>query len=282
MIPSFYEIFSFLDLPDINILDVGASPIDGKPPYQSLKDINRARIYGFEPNIEQYQHLLEQITEKETFFPYALGDGNLATLNLCEAPGMTSLLKPDYKILDYFHGFSEWAKIIGQEVMQTHRLDDIEEIKVIDYIKLDVQGGEMDIIQNGKNKISSALIIHTEVNFIPFYEGQALFAELDQTLRELGFYLHTFLPLKKRSFKPLVIDNNIYSGLNQVLWTDAIYVKKFTDFSDLSSESLIKIAIIMHDLYNSYDLSLLALKELDQKEDLDFCEVYLECLSQKE
>jgi hypothetical protein len=38
----------------------------------------------------------------------------------------------------------------------------------------------------------------------------------------------------------------------------------------------------MHDLYNSYDLSLLALKELDQKEDLDFSEVYLECLSQKE
>jgi hypothetical protein len=58
--------------------------------------------------------------------------------------------------------------------------------------------------------------------------------------------------------------------------------KKFTYFSQLSSESLIKIAIIMHDLYNSYDLSLLALKELDQKEDLDFCEVYLECLSQKE
>jgi len=58
MIPSFYEIFSFLDLPDINILDVGASPIDGQPPYQSLKDINRARIYGFEPNIKQYQQLL--------------------------------------------------------------------------------------------------------------------------------------------------------------------------------------------------------------------------------
>jgi FkbM family methyltransferase len=282
MIPSFYEIFSFLDLPDINIVDVGASPIDGKPPYQSLKDINRARIYGFEPNIEQYQHLLEQITEKETFFPHALGDGNLATLNFYKAPGMTSLLKPDYQILDYFHGFSEWAEIVGQEVMQTHRLDDIEEITTIDYIKLDVQGGEMDIIQNGKNKISSALVIHTEVNFIPFYEGQALFAELDQILRELGFYLHTFMPLKNRSFKPLIVDDSIYSGINQVLWTDAIYVKKFTDFSQLSSENLVKIAIIMHDLYKSYDLSLLALQKLDQKEKLDFCEVYSNSLSKKE
>lgn len=281
MIPSFYEIFSFLDLPDINILDIGASPIDGKLAYQCLKDINKARIYGFEPNLEQYQYLLAQITDKETFFPYALGDGNVATLNLCEAAGMTSLLKPDYKILDYFHGFSEWAKVIGQEVMQTYRLDDIEEIATIDYLKLDVQGGEMDIINNGKNKISRALVIHTEVNFIPFYEDQALFAELDQSLRELGFYLHTFLPLIKRSFKPLVVNNNIYSGLNQVLWTDAIYVKKFTNFSQLSSENLIKIAIIMHDIYNSYDLASLALKEVDQQEKLDFQEFYLEQLSKQ-
>lgn len=278
MIPSFYEIFSFLELPDINILDVGASPIDGNPPYQKLKDLNKARIYGFEPNPEQYQALLNIMTDKETYLPYALGDGNLATLNLCQAPGMTSLLKPDLKILDYFQGFSDWAKVIGQEVLPTHRLDDIQEIQGIDYIKFDVQGSEITIINNGKNKISNALVIQTEVNFIPFYEEQALFSELDQTLRELGFYLHTFLPLVKRCFKPLMVNKNIYSGLNQVLWTDAVYVKKFTEFSQLSTESLIKIAIIMHDLYDSYDLALLALKEVDQKENLDFHEFYLNIL----
>jgi hypothetical protein len=124
-------------------------------------------------------------------------------------------------------------------------------------------------------------VIHTEVNFIPFYQNQALFAEIDQIIRELGFYLHTFLPLVKRVFKPLVVDNNIYSGLNQVLWTDAVYVRRFTDFLDLDSDSLVKIAIIMHDLYASYDMTLLALKHLDEKENLDFQEVYLRCLSQQ-
>lgn len=52
---SFYEIFSFIDLPDIEILDVGASAIDGEPIYHNLKKINRAFIYGFEPNINEYK-----------------------------------------------------------------------------------------------------------------------------------------------------------------------------------------------------------------------------------
>jgi len=33
----------------INILDVGAALIE-RPPYQSLMDVGRARIIGFEPN----------------------------------------------------------------------------------------------------------------------------------------------------------------------------------------------------------------------------------------
>lgn len=104
-IPSFYEIFSLIELPDIKILDVGASAIDGNPPYHHIKQINKAIIYGFEPNPKEYEKLISQAKEKEIYLPYALGDGKQATLHLCHAPGMTSLLKPDDKVLEYFHGF---------------------------------------------------------------------------------------------------------------------------------------------------------------------------------
>lgn len=278
MANSLYNIFDCIDLPDINIVDIGASPIDGNPPYQNLIDIDKAKVIGFEPSPEQYQILLQQTNPKLKFLPYAVGDGNEAILNICLAPGMTSLLEPDLKILEHFHGFSEWAKIIDKQAITTRKLDEIEEIETIDYLKLDVQGSELTIIKNGKEKINNSLVIHTEVNFIPFYKDQPLFAEIDQELRQLGFYLHSFNPLIKRVFKPLIINNNIYSGLNQVLWTDAIYVKDFSQFSELSTEDLIKIAIIMNDLYNSFDLTTLALHHIDLKEGTDFQKTYLESL----
>lgn len=195
-IPSFYEIFSFIELPDIKILDVGASAIDGKPPYHNIKQIDKTIIYGFEPSPEEYEKLNKKSNHKEIYFPYALGNGDI-----------------------------------------------------------------------------------TNLNFISFYENQPLFAEIDLALRKLGFFLHTFLPIHKRAFQPLILDNNIYSGLNQVMWTDAVYVRKFTDFAKFSSEELIKIAIIMHDLYSSFDLAMLALKYVDEKENLDFGQFYLNSIS---
>ncbi|WP_342597093.1 FkbM family methyltransferase [Cyanobacterium aponinum UTEX 3222] len=149
IIPSFYEIFSFLELPDIKILDVGASNIDGDPPYYKLQKADKAIIYGFEPSPQEYKKLQEKENPKEIYLPYALGNGELANLNICFAPGMTSLLTPDFQLLDHFHGFPEWAKIMETETIKTHRLDDIKEIDTVDYIKLDVQGSELDIINNG-------------------------------------------------------------------------------------------------------------------------------------
>lgn len=214
--------------------------------------------------------------EKETYFPCALGNGESATLNICQAPGMTSLLKPNYKILNYFHGWSDWAKILKTEEIVTHRLDDISDIKSVDFVKLDVQGSELSIIEHGIRIISNSLVIHTEVNFIPFYENQPLFADIDFALRKLGFILHTFSTLSKRTFQPLMVDNSIYKGINQVLWTDAVYIRDFTKFSELSSDELIKMGIIAHEIYGSLDLCLLALKILDDKEGFDFASFYME------
>ncbi|WP_342597092.1 hypothetical protein VKI21_17485 [Cyanobacterium aponinum UTEX 3222] len=91
--------------------------------------------------------------------------------------------------------------------------------------------------------------------------------------------MHTFLPINKRVFKPLIVNNNIYAGINQVMWTDAVYVRNFIDFPLLSSEELIKIAIILHDCYGSFDLAMLALQQLEKKEELEFVSFYLENIS---
>lgn len=83
---SLYKLFDYMDLPDINIIDIGASPIDGTPPYQKLIDIDKGNVIGFEPSLEQYKILQQQTNPKLKFLPYAVGDGNDAILNICLAP----------------------------------------------------------------------------------------------------------------------------------------------------------------------------------------------------
>ena len=277
MIFSIYELFN--DIPIIEVVDIGASPIDGEPPYNCLLPMNRARLLGFEPNPEQFSILNKKQSKRRRFLPYAVGDGQERTLHICYAPGMCSLLEPDMEILNHFHGFGEWGRVVSKERIATWRLDDIEEISAIDYLKLDVQGSELPILRNATEWLKQILVIHLEVNFIPFYKNQPLFAELDQTLRDAGFYLHTFAPIISRVFKPLIVNNDVYAGLRQVLWTDAVYIRKFTDFSSLASDQLLKIAAISHELYKSYDLSLLALEKVDLKEGSDRSRVYLSRLT---
>ena len=271
------EIFD--DLPEIEIVDVGASAIDGPPHYQRLIDVGKAHVVGFEPDPVQHEVLQKLGHSFATYLPFALGDGNDAELKICFAAGMTSLLEPDIEVLSHFHGFAEWGKVLNRQKISTRRLDDVDEVQSFDYLKLDVQGAELQIMRGGSRKLNSALIVHTEVQFVPFYQDEPLFAELDQELRNAGFYLHRFTPFISRVFKPVILNNDIFAGLSQILWSDAVYVRKFTEFDRLPTDSLLKIAFVLHELYGSFDLAALALHHIDLKEGSDRYAKYLNRLS---
>ena len=76
------------------ILDVGANPIDGQPEYWSLYEESLCTIWGFEPHPVAFQQLKKLNLPNTFYFPFILGDGKPATLHICRASGMTSLLKP--------------------------------------------------------------------------------------------------------------------------------------------------------------------------------------------
>ena len=132
-----------LDQP-INVVDIGANPIDGDPPYKPLLDAGLAHITGFEPNPEALAKLNAVKSENETYLPNAVFDGTEQELKVCMAEGMTSLLEPNPDLLDFFHGFPEWSAVQERLPLQTVRLDDIPEISNIDFLKIDIQGAELD------------------------------------------------------------------------------------------------------------------------------------------
>jgi hypothetical protein len=58
----------------INILDVGAA-LSERPPYQSLVEVGRGKIFGFEPNREACERLNREYGNSHRFFPFFVGDG---------------------------------------------------------------------------------------------------------------------------------------------------------------------------------------------------------------
>ena len=215
----------------------------------------------------------------ETYFSSAVYDGNQQELRVCLAQGMTSLLEPNANLLNYLHGFPEWGKVEERVSIPTVRLDDINEITIVDYLKIDIQGAELEVFRNGINRLKDCLVIHTEVNFLPMYEGQPLFSEVELYLRELGFIFHKFDPLVSRILQPMTLNNDIRGQLSQVTYADAVFVKDFTKFDQLSSKQLKKIALILNDIYESFDIVLRALMAYDTKTKSNFAEQYLKILS---
>ena len=238
-----------------SVVDIGANPFEGDPPYKSMLQRRMCRLVGFEPQPEALAQLQSSKGDLETYLPYAVGDGGSSTLRICQASGMTSLFEPDENILSHFPGFSEWGRVVKEVELTTHRLDDIAEIDAIDYLKIDVQGSELSIFQNGHMRLKKTLVIQTEVLFLAMYKGQPLFGDIDIELRKLGLVPHMFADINKRMITPM-IGANPFAALNQMLFADVVYVRDFTKANDMDSEQLKHLAIISHHCYGSYDLAM--------------------------
>ncbi len=251
------SIYSILDaLPDVKIVDIGANPIDGDPPYAALLRAGHAEVVGFEPNRVALDVLQQKKGPRETYLPQAIGDGKRHTLHLTQASGMSSLLEPNPELLDLFHGFPEWSRVVRTEEVDTVRLDDVPETAAVDLVKIDIQGAELMALSNAPQRLGAALVVQTEVEFVPMYRDQPLYGDIERLLRGHGFLLHKFEPLVSRVVKPMLLGGNIRAGFSQVLWTDAIFVRDPTKLGALDDGQLLRTAILLHDCYGSVDLAL--------------------------
>ena len=262
----------------VKVVDIGASPFEGDPPYRKLLAAGDADVVGFEPNPDALAKLNAAKGPRETYLPYVIGDGGRHRLHICQAPGMTSLLEPNPAVLDLFHGFEEWAKIMSIEDVDTVRLDDVPETARVEMIKIDIQGAELMVLSNAPECLKTTLVVQTEVEFLQMYKEQPLFSEVEMFLREKGFMLHTFWPIKKRVVRPMLIRNDVRAGLEQVLWADAVFVRDLANIAELNNPQLLKLSCILHDCYGAVDLVYRLLLEFDKRTSSSLGETYLERL----
>ena len=265
-----------------HVVDVGANPIDGEPPYKDMLAKGLCRVTGFEPQADAIAVLNRRKGSLETYLPYVVGRGGEAELKVCRYPGWTSLLQPRAAALEVFPVFQNNATVDAYRSVVTHRLDDVQELAPFDFLKIDVQGSELDVFEGARHHLQHAVAIQTEMPFVALYEGQPTFGVLDQALRAMGFVPHCFANVKQCAIAPLELQHAEGKSAHQLLEADVVYVKDFIQPIAMDDEQLKQLCLLMHHCYRSFDLSARCIDLLQRRSALpkDTLQRYVDHLNQ--
>jgi protein O-GlcNAc transferase len=268
------------EAPMIGLLDIGAVQIEGYvEPYERLISAGLARVVGFEPDVAGCARLNAKYGKPHLFYPYFIGDGSAATFYETNWGPTGSLFKPNKPLLEKFQNLHEGMTLKAEHSVATKRLDDLDDLGDIDFVKIDVQGGELGVFRGAERVLRSAVLVQTEVEFVELYEGQPLFADIDRHLRGSGYQFHTFTNWGARCFKPLVVNGDANMGIKQFLWSDAIYVRDWLKADAVSTEKLKKLAVLLHEVVVSPDLCHFTLGQVDARAGTNFAARYLEAVT---
>ncbi|MDZ4769284.1 MAG: FkbM family methyltransferase [Chloroflexota bacterium] len=154
----------------------------------------RTEVIGFEPDADEAARLsaglLSSKWGRAAMMPYAIGRTEQSrSFYLFTMREFSSLLPPNPRLL---RGKTSDVERIIQ--LDTISLDDLSAAGTlptpVDFIKVDTQGSELEILQNGERSLFSTLMgIETEVEFIEAYQGQPLFRDIDAYLDARDFDL---------------------------------------------------------------------------------------------
>jgi protein O-GlcNAc transferase len=256
--------FAEIETPQITILDIGASFVPGqKHEFADLVRRGKARLVGFEPIAKECALLNLKKGPNEQYLPYLLGDGTDCTLFITKSAFCSSMLEPNAAVISQFQAYKQMFAIEKKISMPSTRLDAIEGIESgVDLIKIDVQGGELEVLSAGVNVLAKTLAIKIEVWFIEFYQGQPLFAEVDQFLRKAGFRFLGLSGFGGQKLAPFAA--NKYGDsfpLAQLIWCDATYVRDLS--ASLDPDCHLKMALIYFEIFRAIDFAHLHLKHYD-------------------
>jgi len=268
--------------PDIRFtaLEIGARPSEeGEPFYKVLDYFPGSEIIGFEVDEDVCRDMNARARGGTKYFPYAVG-AKTERRKFYETnhPMCGSLYKPNEKLLRLFNNL-EVAYLKNEVQVDTIDLDTfVKENSVgsIDFIKIDVQGAELDIFRGGETTIKDTVFIVSEVEFIHHYENQPLFGDVSDFLSKNGFIFHKFSKFGGRSLKPLVL-NNDPNFASWHIWSDAAFIRNILDIDKLTSRQILKLSFLAA-LYTSIDVTYFCLDAHDKKFSTNFRKVFADTL----
>jgi FkbM family methyltransferase len=196
------------------VLDVGANT--GQ--YGSyLRSIGyRGAIISFEPIQEAFEELKNKTIKDDLWNCYniALGDvESIAEINITNNSQSSSFLNfSNHEVIK-----SSEIEVIKKQQISIKTLDQLFDDLISNYknpfLKLDVQGYELKVLEGAKKSLSKLVGVQLEMSFEEVYEGEYLYNQMIEYLKQRNFYLCAL----KNGF------HNIHTG--QLIQADGIFYR---------------------------------------------------------
>jgi len=213
------------DLDDsYNIIDVGAA--GGLPPrFRWMPFLKKIHLTAFEPDDRDISNFeSQQNVKKVDFQNVALSDkGQELKLYLTLNNVLSSIYEPDVNFLKKYPDTvaGKGCQIIDVKDINSMTMDSFSHNnkKIYDYLKIDTQGSELDILKGSEKTLKNIFCVEIEVEFQKMYRNQPVFSDVDIFLREMGFEIFDL----RKEYWNLGQSNTLNKG--QLIWGDALYFK---------------------------------------------------------
>ncbi len=243
------------------VVDIGANPMAADAAHKPLLDLGACDVVGFEPQPVAFAELAKIKSDRETYLPYAVGNGSQRVLRVYQDHGMTSFL-PAYEAGQKAVAMRPWSGLLEEITFDTKRLDDAG-LGEFDLLKIDVQGAENEVLAHAAQALAAATVVIVELRFFRLYEGEPMMGGVDSQLRDMGFELHKLLFTKTRSLR-----NSQNARLrhrfmrDQLIDGDAVYIKDISKIDSFSNAQLMQLSILASAVFASHSLALFCLDHL--------------------
>jgi FkbM family methyltransferase len=224
----------------LRIVDVGAQSLGaGSHPYDPLHGACELEIIGFDPLVER---LRERAAREDPtglrLVPFAVGDGRAHTLYVNNDDATSSIFPLNETHNVCFNHLSE-LRTVRTEQIPTRCLDDVVPDGVVDFLKLDVQGAELLVLQGADRTLSRTAVVHCEVEFSPIYLGQPLFSDVEQHLRARDFILIDLVISCRYHY--LTPSGRVAE--DRLLWADAVFFRETDDPATQRVQALVAASV---------------------------------------
>lgn len=238
-----------------NYLDIGARGDIGLP--WSLFDEGTLKVIGFEPDAIEAERLSSKYPNRK-YYPHALWGESTERKFYLNRWQSTSSMYPSNESFNRQFEPKHWeGRIVEKELtVKCVTLDSI--IKPEDgpdFIKIDTQGSEFEILKGSKTTLTNNVpLVLAETWCAEVYKGAPLTHDIMAFMYDLGYQV--FDINVAAAWKHSNLDNvNILTSKSKTIGFDLLFIKRIESIGDITGEQLIKL-VALCELYGFRDYSL--------------------------
>ncbi len=176
-------------------------------------------------------------------------DGKDRVFYVIRYPGSSGFFPPNIDFTNRLQN-RDYLNIIDTSEIKTVTLDSLD-LKP-DFIKLDTEGSELEILKGGIETLKNVLGVSVEIAFTELFKGQPLFRDVDTFLNEQGFTLYDL------KISRLERARNGKTGMSngergQVTQAQVLYFRDiYKDLDSYNDQTILKLASLF-EVFNLTD-----------------------------